>query len=154
MRIADWVIVLCVMGPLACRSERTHSPTPPPDLSALPIANTAAARAVVGTVSIPREEWEDFVRKLITSLRRNVPEERNGKIVSIRYFPGPRAPGARIGLMRGDHLVDINGNGDWEASKNPNDVLITEMERSLASCAISFTVVNAGEHHRVAARCL
>jgi hypothetical protein len=57
-------------------------------------------------------------------------------------------------LKSGDKLVDINGNGDWGASNQPNGVLKTEMDRSSATCAVAFTIETAGKRHTVAARCI
>jgi hypothetical protein len=152
MRIARWTIPLFVLGSQACRSEHRDAPAPSADaatLSSVP----AAEPTKVGAVSIPREEWQDFIRTLTGSLERNVPQVLNDRIISIRYFPGSHSPGERIGLKSGDNLVEINENGDWGARNEPNGILKTEMERSSVSCALSFTIENAGRRRTVAARC-
>jgi hypothetical protein len=143
-------MLLFVVGSQACRSEHPDSPAPSADATPLSSVPAAALPTVPGAVSIPRGEWQDFIRALASSLGRTVPETLNGRVISIRYFPGPHSPGERIGLKSGDNLVEINGNGDWGARSG---LPKAELDRSSASCALSFTIENAGERHTVAARC-
>ena len=144
-------MLLFVVGSQACRSEHRDSPAPSADATPLSSVPAAVLPTVPGAVSIPRGEWQDFIRALSSSLGRNVPETLNGRVISIRYFPGPHSPGGTNRFEKRRFLGEISGNGDWGAR---NGLLKPELDRSSASCALSFTIENAGERHTVAARCL